>query len=91
MELVVEKGIDYVKAAVNSALQLYRHPQTLVKLNPVASRKTKLQKTRVIKQDIFAEVNAFVIVESAELAEKFAKHFDNLWRHQLSRDVEILR
>jgi hypothetical protein len=91
MELVVEKGIDHVKTVVNSALQLYGHPQSLVRLNPVRARKTRLQKTKVVKQDVFAEVNAFVIVESAKLAEKFAKHFDNLWKHQLSRDVEILR
>jgi hypothetical protein len=91
MELVVEQGVDYVKTAVNSALQLYRHPQSLVRLNSVRTRKTRSQKTKVVKQDIFAEVNTFVIVESAELTEKFVKHFDNLWRHQLSRDVEILR
>jgi phosphatidylserine/phosphatidylglycerophosphate/cardiolipin synthase-like enzyme len=91
MELVVEQDINYARVVVNSALQLYGHPQSLVRLNPVIARKAKSQKTKVVKQDIFAEVNAFVVVESAELAEKFARYFDNLWKHPLSRDVEILR
>jgi len=93
MELVVEESATTVESVVNGALSLFGHPRNLVKVRHVEPRKGihRKEKARVIKHDIFAEVNGFIIIESEELANALANHFGNLWRHSSSEPIEVLK
>jgi|GEM_PF-1681432 len=92
MELKVKEDIQNVKNTVNSALKLYKHDANLVEVIPVQHRKGVAAKTtRIKKNDIFAEVNGFIVIEDGELADFLARHFENLWQHNLSQDVEVPR
>jgi hypothetical protein len=92
MELKVKENLRNVKNTVDSALKLYKHDANLVEVIPVQHRKGMAARTiRVKKNDIFAEVNGFIVIEDSELADTLARHFKNLWQHNLSQDVEIPR
>jgi len=92
MKLSLKISPDEVKKVVESALSLYGHPKHLVRVEPVRSKKLGSKSTsRVVKKDIFAEVNGFIIIRDKQLADELASYFDELWNHKLSEDVEILR
>jgi len=92
MKLVVEGSATKVERVVNNALSFFGHPQNLVKVRRVEPRKgvQLKEKARVIKHDIFAEVNGFIIIESKELANALACHFGRLWGHKLSEPIKVL-
>jgi phosphatidylserine/phosphatidylglycerophosphate/cardiolipin synthase-like enzyme len=92
MELKVKEDLQNVKTTVDSALKLYKHDANLVKVIPVQHRKGMAARTSSVKKnDIFAEVNGFIVIEDSELASILVRHFDNLWKHKLSKDVKIPR
>lgn len=49
-----------------------------------------IARVKVLKNDVFSEVNAFTIFEDPEIAGLMAKYFDELWNHNLSADIKIL-
>jgi len=44
---------------------------------------------RVLKNDIFSEVNAFIIIEDQSIASSLAYYYERLWNHNISSNVEI--
>lgn len=91
MEYTVKKKYNQVNQVVNSALSFFNHPVHLVSVRPVRSRRTTEPKTKIVKQDVFAEINGFVIIEEQSLADKLADHFNKLWNHRLSEAIKIPR
>jgi len=81
--------MNKVKKVVNASCGFFGSPTN--KLNPVRMRKRKgkAPEIKVVKKDIFSEVNGFVKIENHELSDKMASYFSTLWKHKLSSDVTI--
>ena len=46
-------------------------------------------KVKVFKNDVFSEVNSYLIVENQETARKLTQYFYSLWNHQRSTEINI--
>lgn len=91
MEYTIKRSFNEVNRVVDKALRLFGHPRDLVSVRPVMSKKRGGRKTKIVKQDIFAEVNGFIIIEDCEVANKLASYFYRLWNHPSSRVIEVPR
>jgi len=79
-----------VKSVVDSAASFFGTPKGSVFAQMTRPRK-ELPKVKVLRDDIFSEVNAFMVVEDLKIADQLAEYFSKLWSHPLSVDVEIPR
>lgn len=91
MEYTVKRDFNEVNKVVDRALKFFGYSKNLVSVRPVMSRKKSEQRTKIIKRDIFAEVNGFIIIEDHEIANKLASYFYRLWNHPSSEVIEIPR
>jgi len=89
MEFKAEiKNLNTVEEVVNNACSFFAVPSGLVR--PTLTRKVKgKSRIKVVKEDIFSEVNGFIIIENKEIADRLAKYFESLWTHSLSSDIVI--
>jgi len=81
-------NLESVQHIIKSAEDFFSTPEGFVHAQMTRPRKGS-PKAKVLKNDIFSEVNAFIIIKNAETAEKLAKYFDVLWNHNLSYDITI--
>jgi hypothetical protein len=79
---------DAVQKTVSSALSFFGIPSNRVKTLVMRKRKGKPE-VKVVKSDIFSEVNGFIELRDKVLADKMQKYFDNLWNHKLSSVIQI--
>jgi hypothetical protein len=77
----VQKLIDFVE-------KYFAIPEGYVSARKIRSRK-RAPKVKIIKSDIFSEVNGFMVIVDAEAASQVAEYFDRLWNHNLSMDIEV--
>jgi len=91
MKLTVADEYQVVNGVIKMALSLFQHPQGLVSIRHVMSRKLGAKKVEITKKDTFAEVNGFIVIEDERLADELATHFYRLWDHKLSEPIEIPR
>jgi len=82
-------NIRAVQTVIDSATKFFGSPKDYLSATMTRPR-TRAPRVRVLKKDIFSEVNGYVILEEPELAEQLTSYFDRLWRHDLSADVKIL-
>ena len=89
MEFKTEiKDLSAVEEVVDNACSFFDVPSELVR--PSLTRKVKgKSRVKIVKEDIFSEVNGFVIIENKEVADALAKYFESLWNHGLSSDIVI--
>ncbi len=80
--------LEMVQEAVSAAGSFFGTPEERVKAVRTKPAK-KAPKVKVMKDDVFSEVNAFIIVKDEVAANQLASYFDSLWRHSLSEDVPI--
>lgn len=79
-----------VEEVIRASESLFATPKGLLEARICHPRKGK-PKVNVRKKDVFSEVNSFMIIRDARVADQMAKYFDALWNHRMSSDVEILR
>jgi len=91
MEFTVAGDYQVVNNVISKALSLFKQPQNLVSIKPVESRKTGAKRVKIVKNDIFAEVNGFIVIEDEGLANDLANYFYRLWHHRLSEPIEVPR
>jgi len=95
MAFTVAESTKTVESIVSRAVSLFKYPQNviggLIRVEPVKSRKATSQKVKVVKKDIFAEINGFIVIEDEGLANSLASYFYGLWNHRLSESIEIPR
>ncbi|GAI37898.1 unnamed protein product, partial [marine sediment metagenome] len=82
-------NLGRIQNVIRSAENFFGTPRDYVRALMTRPRKG-LPKVKVIKKDVFSEVNAFTIFEDPDVANQMANYFDSLWSHSLSKDVEIL-
>ena len=46
---------------------------------------------KIVKNDIFSEVNASIIISTEDVVKKMENYFYTLWKHPASKNVEILK
>jgi len=78
-----------VQGVIDCAKNFFTTPKDQVWASMTRPRK-KAPTVKVLKNDVFSEVNAFTIFEDPGVANQMASYFDSLWNHSLSRNVEIL-
>jgi len=77
-----------IQKVIDSANSFFATPRDCISVEMTRPKK-KRPRVKVSKRDIFSEINAYIIIESSEVADGMAKYFDTLWSHNLSTDVEI--
>jgi len=89
MEFKTEiRDLNIVKEVVNNACSFFGVPSGLVR--PSLTRKVKgKSRVKIVKEDIFSEVNGFIILKNKEVADALTKYFESLWNHGLSSDIVI--
>lgn len=85
----VTSDLRAVQSVINSAINFFGTPPGYVSARMTRPKKGA-PKVKLLKKDIFSEVNAFLVIEDPDVADNMAKYFDELWDHNLSADVEIL-
>jgi len=80
--------IKAVQGVIDSAGAFFGTPGGRVSATMTRPRKKK-PSVKVYKNDIFSEVNAFLIIEDPKIANQLAEYFSRLWSHSQSSDVEI--
>jgi len=80
--------LNAVQKVVDSANSFFATPKGCISVKMTRPKK-KQPRVKVSKRDVFSEINAYVIIESSEVADRMAKYFDILWSHNLSTDVEV--
>jgi hypothetical protein len=89
MEFDTESSnLDSVQHVITSAEDFFSTPKSCISARMTRPR-TGAPKANVLKNDIFSEVNAFMVIKNAEATEKLAKYFYVLWNHSLSSDIII--
>lgn len=81
-------NLKVVQEVIDSAKGFFKTPEGCVSARMTRPRKGS-PRVKVFKKDVFSEVNAFIVIENSAVADQVAKHFDGLWGHSLSGDVEI--
>jgi len=82
------RDLNAVEKVVDNACSFFEVPSELVR--PSLTKKVKgKSRVKIVKEDIFSEVNGFVIIESKEVADGLARYFESLWNHELSSDIVI--
>lgn len=77
-----------IQKVVESADSFFGTPRGVVRAQMTRPRSGS-PKVKVLKDDIFSEVNAFLVIEDAKVADQMARYFNDLWSHSLSADVKI--
>lgn len=74
--------------AVARAIDLFKPPSGSVRVVPVRSSRGP-PKVKVVKDDIFSEVNGLILLNDPATADALARHFGALWIHPASSDVVV--
>lgn len=77
-----------VQKTLLDALSFFEIPQNQVRFRLMRKKKGKPE-VKVIKNDIFSEVNGFVELKNKELADNMERYFNSLWNHKLSSDIKV--
>ncbi len=77
-----------IEKTVTKANLFFRNPPGKVRSRLIQKRKGKPE-VEVVKSDVFSEVNCFVEIKNAELADSLERHFNSLWDHKLSSSIKI--
>lgn len=89
MEYKTDTGnLGAVQNVIESAQDFFATPKGYVRTQMTRPR-SGLAKVKVFKNDVFSEVNAFIILEGSEIANQLAAYFDTLWNHDLSADIKV--
>jgi len=81
-------NLKAVQNVIDSATDFFGTPKGYVFARMTRPRKGA-PKVKVLRNDTFSEVNAYMVIKDFEVAEHMAKYFEELWNHRLSADVEI--
>jgi hypothetical protein len=82
------RDLAKVEEAIKSANFFFGNSPNRVRCRLIQKRKGKPE-VKVIKSDVFSEVNGFVEIRDAELADNLERCFNRLWNHRLSSDIKI--
>ena len=89
MEYKTDTGdLTAVQNVVDSATDFFGTPRGCVFTQMTRPRKGS-PKIKIVRNDRFSEVNAFIVIEDSGIADDMTKYFGELWDHRLSADVEI--
>jgi hypothetical protein len=78
-----------VEKSIKSANLFFGNSPEKVRCMSIRKRKKGMSEVKVVKTDVFSEVNGFVEIRDAGLADDLEGYFYKLWNHRLSSDVEI--
>jgi len=82
------RKLKIVEQIVRSAKNSFATPKSSIQARMRYPRKG-LPRVKVLRDDIFSEVNAFIVIRKHKVANQIAKYFDDIWSHKLSANVEI--